>query len=192
MLAQRVNTLWVHVYCQHTDSLRQNESRSNKSCSHYNKNIVSHIFTLVFTGWEKNRRQLSKMVLSLLFDVSALFLFALEFYHVIGHILILTGMRALPRRDLVRQRYYFLVDALTVFTSSFLLTGRMKWLAVIQIIQHMFYFITWDKSYMAKRVRHFRPLPLPCMAIQPKVSVYIFALTWFKTQCAASFHDRVL
>ncbi|XP_012946708.1 uncharacterized protein LOC101858991 [Aplysia californica] len=87
-----------------------------------------------------------------LYGVGLLFFFSLEFYHAVAHTMIMGGFRTLPRKDLVRIRMYFLVDALSVFVSSFLLTGSYKWLAVIQIIQHMFYFITWDKSYMAKKI----------------------------------------
>lgn len=86
------------------------------------------------------------------FDVASLVIISFEVYHLIAHAVILFGFRALPRRDLVRIRMYFLFDALTVFISSFLLTGRLKWLAVLQILQHLFYFITWDKSYMAKKI----------------------------------------
>ncbi|CAL1532788.1 unnamed protein product [Lymnaea stagnalis] len=86
------------------------------------------------------------------FDVASLVIISFELYHLIAHAVILFGFRALPRKDLVRIRLYFLFDALTVFIASFVLTGRLKWLAVIQILQHLFYFITWDKSYMAKKI----------------------------------------
>jgi len=78
--------------------------------------------------------------------------FTLELYHCVAHVVILCGVRALPRRDLVKVRYYFLFDLLSVFISSFLLLGQYKPLAVVQILQHMYYFITWDSSYLAKRI----------------------------------------
>uniref|UniRef100_A0A2C9JUT4 Uncharacterized protein n=1 Tax=Biomphalaria glabrata TaxID=6526 RepID=A0A2C9JUT4_BIOGL len=90
-------------------------------------------------------------VLSLV-DVVSVVLFSVELYHLVAHVFILCGIRSLPRKDLVRVRLYFLLDALTVFFTSFLFTGKLKWLAVLQILQHLFYFITWDKSYMAKRI----------------------------------------
>ncbi|XP_013417086.1 uncharacterized protein LOC106178446 [Lingula anatina] len=87
-----------------------------------------------------------------LMSLLAAFLFSLEAYHFIGHVLILFRMRLLPRKDLVRQRYYFLVDAMTVFTTNFLFTGKLQWLAVIQNIQHGYYFLTWDSSSLCKKV----------------------------------------
>ncbi|KAH9500209.1 hypothetical protein Btru_077481 [Bulinus truncatus] len=87
-----------------------------------------------------------------LWDVACIILFSVELYHLIAHAMILFGIRSLPRKDLVRIRLYFLVDASTVFITSFVLTGKLKWLAVLQILQHLFYFITWNKSYMAKRI----------------------------------------
>ncbi|XP_059177656.1 uncharacterized protein LOC131956988 [Physella acuta] len=86
------------------------------------------------------------------YDVACFLLFAVELYHMLAHVLIMCGIRTLPRKDLVRVRLYFMLDTLTVFITSFLLTNRLKWLATLQIIQHLFYFITWDKSYMAKRI----------------------------------------
>ncbi|ESO85761.1 hypothetical protein LOTGIDRAFT_235727 [Lottia gigantea] len=93
----------------------------------------------------------TKMVLSS-FNFVASILFTLECYHIIGHLAILLRIRMLPRRDLVRIRLYFLVDALTVFITNFIYIGKLKWLATLQIIQHLFYFFTWDQSYLAKKI----------------------------------------
>ncbi|KAL3882820.1 hypothetical protein ACJMK2_029126 [Sinanodonta woodiana] len=84
--------------------------------------------------------------------IIAFVLFTLELYHAIGHTLVLFRIRMLPRKDLVRIRFYFLADALTVFSSSILFTGMYRWLAVAQIIQHMYYFLFWDKTYLAKKI----------------------------------------
>ncbi|XP_055955177.1 uncharacterized protein LOC126812544 [Patella vulgata] len=85
-------------------------------------------------------------------NIIAFTLFTLECYHTIGHLAVLCRIRLLPRRDLVRIRYYFLVDAMTVFVTNFLYTGKLKWLATLQIIQHLYYFFTWDKSFLAKKI----------------------------------------
>ncbi|KAK3096730.1 hypothetical protein FSP39_002753 [Pinctada imbricata] len=82
----------------------------------------------------------------------AFLLFFLEIYHILGHISVLFRIRLLPRKDLVRIRYYFLFDLLTVFASSVLFLRRLQWLACLQIAQHMYYFITWDKSRPAKKI----------------------------------------
>ncbi|XP_053396498.1 uncharacterized protein LOC128546064 [Mercenaria mercenaria] len=82
----------------------------------------------------------------------AFLLFTLEWFHIWGHTLILFRVRLLPRKDLVRIRYYFLFDMLTVFSSSILFTGKLRWLAVLQMIQHSYYFIFWDKSWLAKKI----------------------------------------
>ena len=74
----------------------------------------------------------------------AFFLFTFELYHLVGHIVVLLGLRLLPRRDLVRQRLYFLTDLLTVHLS-FWVHRRWWGLILLQNIQHAFYFITWDK-----------------------------------------------
>ena len=84
--------------------------------------------------------------------IIAFILFTLEWYHIWGHTVILFRIRLLPRKDLVRIRYYFLFDLLTVFCSSILFTGKLRWLAVIQIIQHLYYFVYWDQTGLAKKV----------------------------------------
>lgn len=84
--------------------------------------------------------------------VIAFILFTIEWYHIWGHTLILFRIRMLPRKDLVRIRFYFLFDMMTVFCSSILFTGKLRWIAVLQIIQHSYYFVFWDKSGMAKKV----------------------------------------
>ncbi|GFR64985.1 hypothetical protein ElyMa_001937100 [Elysia marginata] len=91
------------------------------------------------------------MVQLQLLPVGALLMFAIEFYHTLAHFMILSGMRMLPRKDLIRIRYYFLVDTLSVIAST-CLTGRFIWLTCLQVIQHLFYFFTWEQSYMAKRI----------------------------------------
>lgn len=57
----------------------------------------------------------------------------------------------LPRKDLVKQRLYFLVDLLCVLVS-YLIHGRGFLLILLQNIQHAFYFLTWENSWAAKRV----------------------------------------
>ena len=73
-------------------------------------------------------------------------LFTVELYHLVGHIVVLLGLRLLPRKDLVRQRLYFLTDLLSVHLS-FWVHRRWWGLVLLQNIQHAFYFITWDKRY---------------------------------------------
>ncbi|XP_060588527.1 uncharacterized protein LOC132743944 [Ruditapes philippinarum] len=82
----------------------------------------------------------------------AFFLFTLECFHICGHTLILFRVRLLPRKDLVRIRYYFLVELLTVFSSSMLFTGKLKWLAACQVISHAFYFIFWEKNWVTRKI----------------------------------------
>jgi len=89
---------------------------------------------------------------TMMHNTIAFLLFTIEWYHIWGHTLILFRVRMLPRKDLVRIRLYFLFDLLTVFCSSFLFTGRLRWLATLQIIQHFYYFFFWDKTGLAKRV----------------------------------------
>ena len=68
-------------------------------------------------------------------DKLAAFLFMLETYHVLTHFMVLFGLRMLPRKDLVRQRYYFFIDTFTIFSVNFLYLGQLRWLAAIQMIQ---------------------------------------------------------
>lgn len=86
------------------------------------------------------------------FNFIALFLFVLECYHLIGHCAVLFRLRLLPRKDLVRIRYYFLLDTLTVFTVSFVYTGTLRWLAALQMVQHLFFFFTWNENQYTKKV----------------------------------------
>ena len=85
-------------------------------------------------------------------NIIATVLFSLELYHVITHCLILFRVRMLPRKDLAKARYYFLVDTFTVFATCFLFTGALRWLATLQIIQHLFYFCFWENNEHVKKV----------------------------------------
>lgn len=85
--------------------------------------------------------------------------FFMECYHFMTHMFIMFRVRLLPRKDLVRSRYYFLIDTTCVFIVNFLLVDQLKPIAVLQIIQHLFYFITWEKSELCKKVKFF-PAPL--------------------------------
>jgi len=78
-------------------------------------------------------------------------LFGLECYHFATHVMILCGWRMLPRKDLVKQRIYFLIDLICA-ASSYLIHRQFLWLIILQNIQHIFYFMTWEKSWLAKRV----------------------------------------
>ena len=82
----------------------------------------------------------------------AVILFFLESYHVFTHVAILFGLRMLPRKDLVRQRFYFLFDTLTIFTVNFVFLGQLRWLAALQMCQHFSYFIWWDSAEFCRRV----------------------------------------
>merc|ERR1712088_1164981 len=67
------------------------------------------------------------------------------------HVTVLFGWRMLPRKDLVNQRYYFLID-LVCAASSYLIHQKFLALIILQNIQHAYYFITWEKSGPSKRV----------------------------------------
>ncbi|XP_074661938.1 uncharacterized protein LOC141914597 [Tubulanus polymorphus] len=82
----------------------------------------------------------------------ATFLFFLEAYHAIGHAAVMFRIRMLPRKDLVRVRYYFLFDTLTVFVTAFCYTGKLRWLAILQMCQHLYFFFTWNISWYTRRV----------------------------------------
>jgi len=79
--------------------------------------------------------------------------FVQELYHSLGHLIVLTGYRLLPRKNLVAIRYYFLFDAAGAAIAYYV--HQVQWLyplLILQQWQHVFYFSTWDKSAAAKRV----------------------------------------
>lgn len=78
--------------------------------------------------------------------------FLLESYHFATHTFVLFRVRLLPRKDLVRTRYYFLIDTTCVFIVNFILLQRLRPVAAVQIVQHLFYYITWEKSELSKKV----------------------------------------
>jgi len=82
----------------------------------------------------------------------AVFLFILETYHVMTHFMVLFGLRMLPRKDLVRQRLYFLFDTATIFTVNFVYLKELRWLAAVQMVQHFSYIIWWDSAEFCRRV----------------------------------------
>ena len=104
-------------------------------------------------------------------NVLATFLFILECYHFIWHVCVLFRVRLLPRKDLVRIRYYFLLDTLTVFTVCFLYTGKLRWLAAVQMVQHLFFFFTWNKQSFTNKVCFMNLVthqlgPVPCLSLE--------------------------
>merc|ERR1712227_641575 len=82
---------------------------------------------------------------------AATFLFFIELYHILGHSVILFGIRSLPYRDLQKVGYYYAIDLLTV-ALSWCLTQQFTLLVAIQQVQHIYYVLNWNKSHMAKRV----------------------------------------
>jgi len=90
--------------------------------------------------------------MAILENALAFFLFSLETYLILGHSIVLFRIRLLPRQDLARLRLYFLFDLMVVFCSSILFLQKLQWLAVIQILQHMYYVVFWEKTNPAKKV----------------------------------------
>jgi hypothetical protein len=96
--------------------------------------------------------QLATMLPSSVESTVAFVLFILETYHIVSHLVILLRIRLLPRKDLVRVRYYFLIDAITVQSTALVFGGHLRWLTTIQLAQHMYYFIYWNQTGPAKKV----------------------------------------
>ena len=74
-------------------------------------------------------------------------IFFLEVYHFLTHVLVLFGIRLLPRKDLVKQRVYFMID-LVCANISYWIHGRFLLLIGLQNLQHLFYFFTWEQRYL--------------------------------------------
>lgn len=74
-------------------------------------------------------------------------IFFLEVYHFLTHVLVLFGIRLLPRKDLVKQRVYFMID-LVCANISYWIHGRFWILIGLQNLQHLFYFFTWEQRYL--------------------------------------------
>ena len=53
------------------------------------------------------------------------------------------------RKDLVKQRLYFLFDLLSA-TTSYFIHGRALVLMILQNIQHAFYVFTWEERFTFK------------------------------------------
>ncbi|XP_067951063.1 uncharacterized protein [Watersipora subatra] len=99
--------------------------------------------------------------------------FCLECYHFVVHTMILFRVRMLPRKDLVRNRYYFLIDTFSVFLVNFVLVQRLRAVAAVQMVQHLFYYFTWNKSDLCKKVISWSSLEwqkLP-KEVHPKVAL---------------------
>merc|ERR1712189_16906 len=75
----------------------------------------------------------------------ATLLFFTELYHILGHSVILFGIRSLPLRDLERVGYYFAADLLTV-AFSWVVTRKFALLVAVQQVQHLYYVLNWNKS----------------------------------------------
>jgi len=86
-------------------------------------------------------------------DVLLCFAFFFELYHSIAHLSVLTGFRMLPRKDLVRAKQYFIIDAACAATAYALHQApNFYFFLILQQWQHIFYYSTWDQSAAAKRV----------------------------------------
>merc|ERR1711973_699257 len=77
--------------------------------------------------------------------VAAAFFF--EFYHSLAHLTVLTGFRMLPRKDLVRAKQYFIIDAAcAAIAYATHQADYFYFILILQQWQHIFYYSTWDKS----------------------------------------------
>ena len=78
-------------------------------------------------------------------------LFTVELYNTLAHFLILGRIRLLPRKDMVRLHNYFLFELLAVMCSA-LYTLELLWLATLQNLQHLYFYVTWNKTAYCRRV----------------------------------------
>ena len=77
---------------------------------------------------------------------AAALLLTFESYHALKHFLVLFGLRMLPRQDLARQRVYFLFDTMTVFFTNFVFLRQLRWIAALQMYNHLSVVIQWEKA----------------------------------------------
>merc|ERR1712038_1604935 len=70
-------------------------------------------------------------------------LFACEVYNFVAHLAVLTGIRLLPRKVFVKQRYYYIFEMLSC-VASFLLHGKYWLIILLHILQHLDFFSRWD------------------------------------------------
>lgn len=82
----------------------------------------------------------------------ALLLFITECFHAFGHQNVFFRIRLLPRVDVVRIRFYFLFESLSVFVSSYLFLQRLQWLTTISIVVHGYYVLYWDKTAFFQKI----------------------------------------
>jgi len=86
-------------------------------------------------------------------SILVVFAFFFELYHSVAHLTVLTGYRLLPRKDLVRAKQYFIIDAACAAIAYSLHQAEyFYFILILQQWQHIFYYSTWDKSAAAKRV----------------------------------------
>ena len=101
-------------------------------------------------------------------------IFFLEVYHFLTHVLVLFGIRLLPRKDLVKQRIYFMID-LVCANISYWIHGRFLVLIGLQNLQHLFYFFTWEQRYLNKFefLRQKSKFLLFCLQLVSKASGFL-------------------
>ena len=69
----------------------------------------------------------------------------------LAHLTVLTGYRMLPRKDLVRAKQYFIIDAAcAAIAYAIHQADYFYFILILQQWQHIFYYSTWDKSAAAK------------------------------------------
>merc|ERR1719150_1607050 len=86
-------------------------------------------------------------------DVMVAAAFFFELYHSLAHLTVLTGYRMLPRKDLVKAKTYFIIDAAcAAIAYAIHQADYFYFILILQQWQHIFYYSTWDKSAAAKRV----------------------------------------
>ncbi len=93
--------------------------------------------------------------MGLAFGLLAVVLMVVETYNCVTRFCVIMRVHLPARNDLIYMRQYFAFECLSVLLSSFVITGRIQWLAGLHAALDVFFFLTWAVDAYTSRVNFF-------------------------------------
>ena len=80
--------------------------------------------------------------------------FTIELFLTLSHAIVLSHLKTAPKKILVKQVYYFVVDMITPLLSAYILQPSYYYLCFMSVhtILHFYYIATWNKAYHTKKI----------------------------------------
>ena len=92
--------------------------------------------------------------ISLFMQITLWILFSMEIIHVLAHSIVLTRVRLAPKKVLVKNRTYFILDLTSALVTALILRHSTEYMGFVFIhsLLHLYYVFTWNKSFYTKKI----------------------------------------